>query len=74
MKIESDIISGHTKLLFNNPEEIVKELEHNWNYILIDDNYYLIDVPMGAGDCVDDHFDREYSNFFFGTKPEIFIR
>jgi len=73
MKIESDIISGHTKLLFNNPEEIVKELEHNWNYILIDDNYYLIDAAMGTGNSYDINFEKDFSDFYFGTKPEIFI-
>ena len=73
MEIESNTISGRTKMKFNNIEQPIDELENDWNYIFIDDNYYLIDVPMGAGDCVDDHFDKEYSNFFFGTKPEIFI-
>ena len=74
MKIESNTISGRTKMEFNNIEQPIDELENDWNYILIDDNYYLIDVPMGAGDCLDDDFSKDYSNFFFGTKPEIFIR
>ena len=73
MKIESDTISGHTKLVFVNPEEFIKEVEHNWNYILIDNNYYLIDAAMGTGNSYDINFKKDFSDFYFGTKPELFI-
>ena len=73
MKIKSDIISGLTKQKVNS-EEIINEVENYWNYILIDGNYYLIDIPMGAGECYDNYFDKFYSDLFFATKPEYFIR
>ena len=74
MKIESGIISGHSKIVYPlDQEEIVKKLEHNWNYILIDENYYLIDAAMGSGDSHYIEFEKDYSDFYFGTKPEIFI-
>ena len=73
MKIKSDIISGLTKQKVNS-EEIINEVENYWNYILIDGNYYLIDIPMGAGECFDNYFEKFYSDLFFATKPEYFIR
>ena len=72
MKIESDIISGITKVKVDN-EEMINEVENYWNYILIDGNYYLIDIPMGAGECYGNSFDKFYSDIFFATKPEFFI-
>ena len=76
MKIESNIISGHTKIKMESLEknEFVKETENDWNCILIDDNYYLIDTTMGAGECYTDYFEKTFSDLYFGTKPEIFIR
>ena len=67
MKIESNTISKCTKMKFNSIEQPIDELENDQNYILIDDNYYLIDVPMGACDCVDDYFLKDYSNFFWNN-------
>ena len=76
MKVESNIISGHTKIKVASIEEgeIIKEIENDWNSILIDDNYYLIDTTMGAGECFTDYFEKTFSDLYFGTKPEIFIR
>ena len=76
MKVESNIISGHTKIKVSSIEEgeLIKEIENDWNSILIDDNYYLIDTTMGAGECFTDYFEKTFSDLYFGTKPEIFIR
>ena len=42
LKIESDTILGLTKAFSNGIKIITKE--YSWNYILIDNQYYLIDV------------------------------
>ena len=73
INIESGIISGISRT-FQDPDEFVQIHEHYWNYILLNKEYYLIDVSKSIGIChgltgVDKQLD-----LFFGTYPEIFIR
>ena len=75
LNIESNSISGYTKNLFsNNIEQVIQEVENDWNYIIINGTYYLIDVSMGSGFCENNELLEYFSDFYFGTKPEIFIR
>ena len=48
--------------------------EHAWNFILVDNTKYLIDSSLGIGYCNDNSFYKEYTNLYFGTKPEILIK
>ena len=75
LNIESDTIYGLEKYVTWNYTQFIQFKEHAWNYILIDNNYYLLDATMGAGFCSSDNrFYKRSSDFYFGTKPERFIR
>ena len=50
-----------------------KVVEIAWDSILIDGTYYLVDSAIGAGYCIDG-FVKSNTDFYFGTKPELFIR
>ena len=50
--IESGIISGIIKVLVDDKNEMIKIKDFHWNYILINDTYYLLDVSSGAGTCI----------------------
>ena len=54
--------------------EIIQTVNSTWNAILIDNNYYLINSANGAGYCNNNEFKKNNNDFFFGTKPEFFIR
>ena len=45
-----------------------------WNYVMIDEKYYLFDPTNGIGFCSDEKFKPRFCEVFFGTKPEYFIR
>ena len=75
LKIEAGTISGYLKTIAdNNSDELIINIDFAWNYILIDGEYYLIDVSSGAGFLEAYIFYPYYTDFFFGLKPEIFIR
>jgi transglutaminase/protease-like cytokinesis protein 3 len=67
LEIEAGIISGYIKFM--------KKIEpgRNWNYLKFNNTYYLIDVANI--ECDDDEKKSFYhkSDFYFGTKPEMFI-
>ena len=66
-------IQGKEKKL-TETNEVFKTVNSTWIAILIDNKYYLIDSANGAGYCNSNGFKREKIDFFFGTKPEFFIR
>ena len=74
--LRSNIIEGQTKRTVSDPKgkAIFGELAHIWNYVMIDEKYYLFDPTYGIGSCVDDEFRHFYCELYFGTKPEILIR
>lgn len=74
LNIENDIILGVTKIATLNYTQIIQFKDHAWNYILIDNKYYLLDVSMGAGFCVGKDFHEKRTDFYFGTEPDLFIR
>ena len=74
-RLEVENISGYIKTLAGlTSEDLITKMDFTWNYILIDGEYYLIDVSSGAGVLEAFKFYRSYTDFFFGPKPEIFIR
>ena len=75
LKIEAGTISGYLKTIADKTsEELIINIDFTWNYILIDGEYYLIDVSSGAGFLEEYIFYPYYTDFFFGPNPEIFIR
>ena len=66
LDLESDLISGFIKYYTG-------EMEYVWNYVVIDGEYYLLDVVIGCElkNMPGQIFDKD---IFFGTDPEAFIR
>ena len=69
LKIEADTILGLTKFISDDyPSKIVTK-DYSWNYILIDNEYYLIDVVKAIN-----LKKTSKSDFYFGANPEASIR
>ena len=50
LKIEAGTIPGYLKTIADRASgELIINIDFSWNYILIDGEYYLIDVSSGAG-------------------------
>ena len=73
MEIESDIISGYIKKTIKD-SELIAIKDYIWNYIVINNTYYLIDVSSAMGACEGNEFLKYYTEFYFATNPEFFIR
>ena len=70
LKIKGDTIKGLTKDFSDEyPRKIITQ-EYVWNYILIDEEYYLIDVVMAINNYI---FNGD-EDFYFGMNPEASIR
>ena len=71
LKIKGETIIGLTKTFTDShPRQIITK-EYTWNYIIIDNEYYLIDV-VNAIDF--EKFYKRDSDFYFGMNPEASIR
>ena len=68
LNIESDSISGNLKSLASN--EFPENPNSTWNYIVINDTYYLVHASFA---CIYSYSESDM-DMFFGTYPEIFIR
>ena len=74
IKIESKSISGYIKKRnVDNFENYISSIESTWNYIVINNKYYLIDVTLGSGVFNEKYLYSYYQDIYFATKPEIFI-
>ena len=72
LKIEADTILGLTKTIsYEYAKTKIINKEYSWNYILIDNEYYLIDVVMAINF---EKFRKRDSDFYFGMDPEASIR
>ena len=76
LRLEADLISGYIRVPSDDltKEDLMTKIDFTWNYILIDGVHYLIDVSSGAGFFIASEFEPFYTDFFFGTNPEFFIR
>ena len=74
MNIKSYSIPGLVKKMYLYPNETITIIDYIWNYIEINNTYYLIDVSSATGFCNYDKFIEVYSDVYFGTNPELFIR
>jgi transglutaminase/protease-like cytokinesis protein 3 len=74
--LRSNIIEGETKRTIDDPKgkKIFGELAHIWNYVIIDEKYYLFDPTFGIGGCDDNTFRPFFSELYFGTIVLIFLR
>ena len=73
LKIKADTILGLTKgTSFNDMIIKIIPKEYSWNYILIDKEYYLIDVVSSIN--FEKNKKKRGSDFYFGMDPEASIR
>lgn len=74
--LKTNTIEG--KLKYNsdniNNGQLVEIIDHMWNYVLINDEYYLFDPTYGSGRCADYSYEYDFSDYFFGTNPQYLIR
>jgi transglutaminase/protease-like cytokinesis protein 3 len=71
LKIKADTILGLTKASSGGIKIKIITKEYSWNYILINNKYYLIDVVMSIDFGKNKKRD---SDFYFGMDPEASIR
>ena len=71
--ISSGIIRGYTRNYDGKTFIATQPVNWVWNYIIINDTYYLVDASYGIGGCFGNSFRFLNNMFFFATKPEIFI-
>jgi hypothetical protein len=76
MNIESVTITGFNKRLdsVERTKRLFTKVEHYWNYIYVNNTYYLVDPTLAGGFCYGTHFQKQYIEFYFGTKPEFLIK
>lgn len=77
--IQSSVISGYTK---NRPSQVGRmgKLDHAWNAVNIDGNYYYFDVTWAAGTCAEDKsgkltsFTRKFQEYYWLTPIDKLSR
>jgi len=50
-----------------------QNVNHAWNAVKIDGNWYLIDATWGAGTINNNVFNAQFNPYFFATNPSEFI-
>ena len=75
-KVESKTISGLVKTIDNTTdfENTIKSINSTWNYIVINNESYLVDASLGRKYFSYIEVEKEFSDFYFATKPGIFIK
>ncbi len=71
MDLETVIIFGYAKGATT--IETDDEINHAWNGVKIDGNWYLLDATWGSGSVIDEKFKPQYKPYYFATKPSEFI-
>lgn len=73
--IRSEIIVGYAKSGNNKPTRRFG-VNHYWNAVMIDSNWYLLDATWASGFISNQggEFIREYDEKYFLTPPDIFIQ
>ena len=74
LNIKVVTISGKIKTFSDDiKKEAAKTVNGYWNAIYINNTYYLLDTVSGGGFCLSG-YQKINRDFYFGTKPEFFIR
>lgn len=71
MDLEALIISGYAKGATTT--ETNDDVNHAWNGVRIDGNWYLLDATWGSGSVTEEKFKPQYKPYYFATKPSEFI-
>lgn len=72
MNLESTIIVGHAKGATPDLERF-QDVNHAWNGVRIDGEWYLLDATWGAGSITDGQFAFDYKPYYFATAPSELI-
>lgn len=72
MGLKSLIITGYAKGI-NYVVGEDNQVNHAWNGVKIEGNWYLIDTTWGSGIVNDNVFLAEFNPYYFATKPQEFI-
>lgn len=72
MGIKSVIILGYAKGV-NYIVGLDNNVNHSWNGVKIDGNWYLIDATWGAGTVNNNAFNTQFNPFYFAPNPQEFI-
>lgn len=71
--IRSEIITGYARTNMN--RGVPFRSNHNWNAVMIDSNWHLLDVTWASGYIsFANDFIRDFDEFYFLTPPQNFIR
>jgi hypothetical protein len=74
MGLTVETVSGYAKGYGYAPGAVFTGTNHDWNAVLIDGVWRLMDCTWGAGHVgTDRRFVKEYTEFFFMAPPEKFI-
>ena len=71
MDLEAAIIFGYAKGA--TPTGTDDDLNHAWNGVNINGNWYLLDATWGAGSVIEEKFTPQYKPYYFATKPSEFV-
>jgi hypothetical protein len=67
-------ISGRAKGYSYNSGDPEVPVNHDWNAVLVDGKWRLIDVTWAAGSISESKgFQPDYTDFWFDTPPELFV-
>jgi len=72
LKIPCLFIDGYSKTEANDIGTILKEGDHAWNAIRIDNKWYFVDATWGAGYSDGKKWVQQFDDFFFLTDPDKF--
>jgi transglutaminase/protease-like cytokinesis protein 3 len=72
MNLKSVIVAGYAKGATADQEEF-QDINHAWNAVNFDSNWYLLDATWGAGSVTDEQFKPNYKPYYFATSPSQFI-
>lgn len=72
--IKSEVITGYARTNFNSSKQF--HCNHNWNAVMIDSNWYLLDVTWASGylSFSGTQFIKDYNDYYFLTPPKYFIQ
>ena len=72
MGLSAVVINGYAKgASYSVGDET--DINHAWNGVLINKQWYLLDATWGAGTTNNNKFNRDFNPFYFATPPEQFI-
>lgn len=71
--IKSEVITGYARTNMNSGQF---RCNHKWNAVMIDSNWYLLDVTWASGylNFAGNNFIKDYNDYYFLTPPKYFIK